>query len=81
LIRQLIDKRLVTASARAADGRQREYVLTAKGKRTLASVRAHRQAAIDAIWTPLDAPTLEAFIRSSDAVIARIAAYGATPSQ
>jgi DNA-binding MarR family transcriptional regulator len=75
LIRQLIEKRLVTGSARADDARQRAYVLTAKGRRTLASVRARRQAAIDAIWTPLDGATLETFVRTSDAVIARITAY------
>ena len=76
LIRQLIEKRLITASARADDGRQREYVLTAKGKRTLATVRDRRQAAIDAIWAPLDPQTLDAFVRAGDALIARIEAYG-----
>jgi DNA-binding MarR family transcriptional regulator len=75
LIRQLIDKRLVTASARATDARQRHYVLTAKGKRTLGAVRHRRQVAIDAIWSPLDAATLTAFVRASDTLIARIEAY------
>src|SRR5512140_1594876 len=54
LIRQLLDKRLVTVSPRAHDGRQRQYVPTAKGRRTLDALRADRQAAIDAIWASLD---------------------------
>src|ERR1700675_320084 len=32
LVRQLLDKRLVSAAAHDHDGRQRQYVLTAKGK-------------------------------------------------
>jgi DNA-binding MarR family transcriptional regulator len=75
LIRQLLEKRLVSVSAREHDARQRRYVLTAKGKRTLAAVRANRQAAIDAIWSTLDPRALAAFTTVSDELIRRIEAY------
>jgi DNA-binding MarR family transcriptional regulator len=75
LIRQLLDKRLVSASAREHDGRQRQYVLTAKGRRTLASLQASRQAAIDAIWTTLDRPSLVTFATVSAELVRRIETY------
>ena len=78
LIRQLLDKRLVSVSAREHDGRQRQYVLTAKGKRTLDGVRADRQAAIDAIWDSLDSRALATFADVSAELIRRIEAYDAT---
>jgi DNA-binding MarR family transcriptional regulator len=77
LTRQLIDKGLVTASARAHDGRQREYVLTAKGRRALARLRAEREAAIAAIWAPLDPAGLAAFTRVGRELAERIESYGA----
>src|SRR5436190_22819666 len=69
LIRQLLDKRLVTASARDHDGRQRQYVLTAKGRRTLDALRAGRQAAIDVIWSSLDRGALTTFTEVSAELI------------
>jgi len=77
LIRQLLDKRLVSVSAREHDGRQRHYVLTAKGKRTLGGLRADRQAAIDAIWASLDRRALATFTEVSAELIRRIEAYAA----
>src|SRR5262249_21576358 len=77
LIRQLLDKRLVSASAREHDGRQRQYVLTAKGRRTLETLRTSRQAAIDAIWTTLDHRALTAFARVRAELIRRIEGYTA----
>jgi DNA-binding MarR family transcriptional regulator len=78
LIRQLLDKRLVSASAREHDGRQRQYVLTAKGRRTLAALRKNRQAAIEAIWTTLDLPALATFAAVSAELVHRIEAYAAS---
>lgn len=77
LIRQLLDKRLVTASARDHDGRQRQYVLTAKGRRTLDALRTGRQSAIDAIWSSLDRRALATFAEVSAEIIRRIEAYAA----
>lgn len=77
LIRQLIDKRLVSVSAHEDDGRQRRYVLTAKGRRTLDGLRADRQAAIDAIWSSIDHRLLTTFTQVSADLIRRIEAYAA----
>ena len=75
LIRQLLDKRLVTVQARAHDARQRQYVLTAKGRRKLDALRARRQTAIDAIWAPLEPRALATFATVSNELIRRIEAY------
>ena len=75
IIRQLIDKQLVSVSVSRTDGRQRTYVLTARGKRTLDTLRANRRRAIDAVWMDLDPKALDAFIRSSGELIARLEAY------
>ena len=77
LLRQLIEKKLVSVSASREDGRQRQYGLTARGRRTLAALRASRADAIEAIWAPLDARALVAFTRVSDELIRRIEAYTA----
>jgi DNA-binding MarR family transcriptional regulator len=77
LLRQLADKKLVTASASSNDGRQREYVLTSKGRRTLAALRSSREEAIAAIWTPLDRTSLAAFARTAGELIRRIEAFEA----
>ena len=68
----------MSVSAREHDGRQRQYVLTAKGKRTLDGVRADRQAAIDAIWDSFDRRALATFADVSAELIRRIEAYDAT---
>ncbi|MGH7896212.1 MAG: MarR family winged helix-turn-helix transcriptional regulator [Candidatus Binatia bacterium] len=77
LVRQLIDKRLVSVSVSPNDGRQRQYVLTTKGRRTLATLRASREAAIAAIWAPLDPRALAAFAEVSGTLIRRIETYAA----
>jgi DNA-binding MarR family transcriptional regulator len=79
LIRQLLDKRLVSASPREHDGRQRQYVLTAKGRRTLDALRASRQAAIDAIWSTLDHGDLATFTAVSAELIRRIERFADAP--
>src|SRR5262245_51362634 len=77
IIRQLPDKQLVSVTVSRTDGRQRRYVLTAKGKRTLEALRAQRRRAIDAVWMDLDPQALDAFIRSSSELIGRLEAYAA----
>lgn len=77
LIRQLLDKKLVSVSVSSHDGRQREYVLTAKGRRLLDGVRARRQHAVDAIWMTLDPKSLEHFTRFSGDLIDRLETYAA----
>ncbi len=77
IVRQLLDKQLVSVSVSRRDGRQRDYVLTPKGRRTLDALRASRARAIEAVWMELDPRTLAAFTRASDEIIARLEAYAA----
>ena len=77
VIRQLLAKKLVSVSVAAHDGRQREYVLTAKGKRLLDALRGHRKQAVDAIWMDLDPKALDSFTRFSAELITRLETYAA----
>ena len=61
ILRQLIDKDLVTAFVSSSDGRQRRYEYTPKGRETMARVRQARQRAIESIWLKLDAGKLQQF--------------------
>ena len=60
-LRQLHLKGLTSVHVSAADGRQRDYVLTAAGQETMGRLRASREDAIDAIWRELDPATLAQF--------------------
>ncbi|MDX2055271.1 MAG: hypothetical protein SFV15_22910 [Polyangiaceae bacterium] len=60
-LRQLSDKGLLRVSVNKADGRQRNYVLTAKGKRTMGELRAARERAIAEVWLKLDAAKVVQF--------------------
>jgi DNA-binding MarR family transcriptional regulator len=77
IIRQLLDKGLASVSVSADDGRQRRYVLTAKGRRTLDTLRASRGHAIEAVWLQLDPKGLAAFTRFSADLVRRLEAYAA----
>ncbi len=70
IIRQLLDKGLASVSVSQDDGRQRRYVLTAKGRRTLDALRASRGHAIEAVWLQLDPKGLAAFTRFSADLVA-----------
>jgi DNA-binding MarR family transcriptional regulator len=61
ILRQLLDAGLVSAAIGRADRRNRSYKLTARGTRSLAELRASRQAAIEAIWTGFSRGELAAF--------------------
>jgi len=75
LIRQLMDRKLVSVAVSATDGRQRRYTLTATGRRLLAQLRAARARAIDAVWMDLPSGQLDDFVRFSDVLIPRLEAY------
>lgn len=62
VVRQLVDKGLVTVSLGKGDARQREYDLTPKGKKTMATLRAAREAAIDHVWRELSADEVRRFV-------------------
>ena len=75
IIRQLLRKRLITVSVSATDGRQRRYQLTARGRKTLDTLRGLRRRAIDTIWMDLDPRALAAFTDFSGELITRLEAY------
>ncbi len=75
LIRQLIEKKLITVSLSNVDGRQRRYQLTARGQKTIDALRTTRRHAIDAVWMDLDPRALAAFTAFSGELIARLENY------
>jgi len=77
VLRQLLDKGLVRVSVSDADGRQRNYELSAKGQKVMDRLRQHRQHAIDAIWAELPADDLQRFNSFSGELIARIERFAA----
>lgn len=75
ILRQLLEKGLIKAAISDADGRQRDYRLTAKGTRTTETLRRLREDAIREIWTDLTLGDLRAFNRFCDQLIARLRDY------
>ena len=75
ILRQLLNKGLVAVAVDKADGRQRRYALTARGRRTMESLRRRRERAIEAIWMDMDPEALERFTEFSRDLAARLEAY------
>ncbi len=75
IIRQLVDKGLVTVALDREDARQRQYALTILGKKKMAEVRRLREEAIDNIWMELDHGDLRRFCDFSDRLIDMIETY------
>jgi DNA-binding MarR family transcriptional regulator len=75
ILRQLLDAGLVSAAIGRDDRRNRSYRLTAKGMRTLAELRAARQAAIEAIWTGFSRDELASFSTFASKLSDRIERY------
>ena len=61
ILRQLVDKEVVSVSLSEADARQREYQLTPKGQTLMSKLRTLRMAAIDQIWMAQDPRGLAQF--------------------
>jgi DNA-binding MarR family transcriptional regulator len=74
-LRQLKEKALVVAAHGADDDRRRDYELTAKGRKLLATLRAEREDAIKAIWAPLDAKDVTAFTAFGAQLASRLEDY------
>jgi DNA-binding MarR family transcriptional regulator len=75
ILRQLQDKELVVVSLSSSDGRQRNYELSALGKRTLERLRELRQHAISEVWLGFDADQLLGFTRFGNELIERLERY------
>jgi DNA-binding MarR family transcriptional regulator len=74
-LRQLLDKGLVSVTLSKSDGRQRAYVLTAKGKRVLEILRIERGQAIEKIWLPLPRDEVENFVTFATQLSDRLEQY------
>jgi DNA-binding MarR family transcriptional regulator len=74
-LRQLQERELVTASISSADGRQRDYAVTARGRRALERLRSSRERAIDAVWAGLPTRDLERFADFAETLADRLEAY------
>jgi DNA-binding MarR family transcriptional regulator len=75
-LRQLLGKGLVSVGLAPHDGRQRTYVLTAKGKRVLEVLRQERELAIAEIWLTLDAAQMKSFVAFGNQLSDRLEHYG-----
>ncbi len=72
LVRGLLERNLIRTAIAEEDRRQRNYELTAAGRRTLDGVRATRQRAIDAIWRDLPVSDLNRFARFGETLAERL---------
>ena len=75
ITRQLLDKGLVSVSVAKEDGRQRRYVLTAKGRRVMARLLESREAAIRDVWLDLDAGDVRRFAEIGEQLTSRLESY------
>ncbi len=74
-LRQLLRKDLISVRLSKSDGRQRAYVLTAKGTRVLQTLRNERALAIERIWLTLDRDRVKDFVTFSNTLTARLEQY------
>jgi DNA-binding MarR family transcriptional regulator len=75
ILRQLIEKGVVVASIAEADGRQRRYALTPRGKRLMDRLRERRAEAIRDVWLTLDSAGMRAFTEFGSGLIERLESY------
>lgn len=75
VLRQLLDKGLVSVSVSEQDGRQRNYELTAVGRDVMKSLRRLRKRAIEAIWCELDPARVSEFTHFGRMLAERMEAY------
>lgn len=75
ILRQLLDKDLVSVELKSTDGRQRAYALTPKGRERLETIEQLRQRAVNVIWKNLDTATLEAFVAFGGELLERLQRY------
>ncbi len=74
-LRQLLERELVRVSIGSVDARQRDYSLTARGKRVLDSLRAEREDAIRAVWMKLSEEELARFAATGAGLAVRLRGY------
>ena len=72
-IRQLIDKKMIVVSLNAQDGRQRDYELSAKGRKVMQRLRASREDAIRRVWRKLPSAQIREFTEFAAVLNERLA--------
>ena len=75
VLRQLLEQDLVSVSISGEDARRRDYALTAKGRRTLETLRDAREDALNAVWADLDRAELRRFARFGSSLADRLEDY------
>ena len=75
VLRQLLDKELVSVAISGQDARQRDYTPTARGRKALARIEAARQDAVRTIWSALAPRDVSQFADLSEALAARLESY------
>jgi len=75
VLRQLLEKDLVSVSISDEDARQRNYAPTARGRKALARVEAARRDAVRAIWAALPQREVSRFADFSEDLAARLETY------
>lgn len=75
LLRQLLEKDLVTVSVSGEDARQRVYAPTARGRRVLARIEAARREAVEAVWAGVSARDLRRFTELAEELAGRLEAF------
>jgi len=80
-LRQLLDKGVVKVGLSKSDGRQRDYVLTSKGQRVLATLRDERALAIEKIWFSLDRGEIARFVAFADELSRRLEQYASSKKE
>jgi len=75
ILRQLLDKDLVSVQLGVSDGRQRRYELTDKGRRCIEGLRRERETAIRAVWGGFDSASLDAFLSFATRLADRLTQY------
>jgi DNA-binding MarR family transcriptional regulator len=77
LVRGLLERELVSVKVSVVDGRQRDYALTARGRRTLERLSASRERAIEVVWSDLPTDELQRFAEFGDDLADRLEEYAA----
>jgi DNA-binding MarR family transcriptional regulator len=74
-LRQLLDPGLVSVSISRGDARQRDYAVTAKGRRALEMLASDREDALAVVWDDLAPAETRRFGRFAERLADRLEAY------
>jgi DNA-binding MarR family transcriptional regulator len=75
VLRQLLEKGLVSVSISESDARQRDYELSSKGRKALARIETAREEAVAEVWAPLDTRDVRRFAELADELAGRLERY------